>query len=52
MEKEEDPSIIVGIKMRNNIPEITPDFPLNIVYAEDLNIPLVGIFPNDAPTYN
>jgi len=38
--------------MRYNIPEITLGFPQNIVYAENLATPLLGIFPNDAPTYN
>jgi len=54
VEKEEDSSIIGGIWMRYNIPEITLAFlrKLDIVYTEDLAIPLLGIFPNDAPTFN
>jgi len=54
VEKEEDSSIICGIEMRYNIPEITLGFPQKIgqLYAEDLDIPLLGIFPKDAPTFN
>jgi len=52
--KGKTPPLLMGLKRGTIFRKLLWAFlrTLDIVYAEDLATPLLGIFPNDAPTQN